>query len=408
MKPQMFLENVRMSARSIAGNVVRSGLTALGVMIGVAAVISLVALGNGAQQAVEGNLQALGSNLMIVYSGEPRGAALVRTNTSSIRPTLTRAAVEMIESLPPEWVIAVAPTSTANGQLKFENRNVAATVTGTAVTYPQVRNFHPTYGEFFTQADVDSRARVVTIGMQVYRDLFPEGMDPLGRTIRINGISFRVIGVMEEKGSPAQDAAVFIPVSTFQRSISGLSNYQLVSIQAASPEVMHEVQAHIERELLRLHRQPTMDTADFYIANQLDLLATVQGVTGTFTILLGSIAAISLVVGGIGIMNIMLVSVTERTREIGVRMAMGARARDIMLQFLTEAVILSVGGGLIGVAIGLGASWAARTLAHTAAVVTIDSVLLAFGFSVVIGLFFGSYPAWRASKLNPIEALRYE
>ena len=397
-----------MSARSIAGNMVRSILTALGVMIGVAAVIILVALGNGARQSVEANLTALGSNLMIVYSGEPRGAALVRTNTASIRPTITPEDVAMIESLPPEWVNAVAPTSTANGQLKYENRNVAATVTGTGISYPAVRNFFPVHGEFFTQADVDNRNRVVTIGMQVYRDLFPPGVDPLGHTIRINGISFRVTGIMEEKGSPAQDSAVFIPVSTFQRSISGLPNYQLVNIQAASPDVMRDLQAHLERELLRLHRLPSMETADFYIANQLDLLATVQGVTGTFTVLLAGIAAISLVVGGIGIMNIMLVSVTERTREIGVRMAMGARGRDIMIQFLTEAVILSVGGGLIGVGIGLGGSWGARTLARTAASVTIDSVILAFGFSLVIGLFFGSYPAWRASRLNPIEALRYE
>ncbi len=408
MKPQMFMENVRISARSIAGNVVRSSLTALGVMIGVAAVIILVALGNGAQKSVEANLTALGSNLMIVYSGEPRGTALVRTNTSNIRPTITPTDVELIELLPLEWVSAVAPTNTENGQLKYENRNVAVTVTGTAVSYPEVRNFHPVHGEFFSQDDIENRRRVVTIGMQVYRDLFPDGVDPLGQILRINGISFRVIGVMEEKGSPAQDAAVFITVTTFQRSISGVANYQMVNIQAASPEIMHELQAHIEQELLRLHRLPSMEVADFYIANQLDLLATVQGVTGTFTILLGGIAAISLLVGGIGIMNIMLVSVTERTREIGVRLAMGARARDIMLQFLTEAVILSVGGGLIGVGLGLSGSWAARTLVNMASVVSYDSVLLAFGFALVTGLFFGSYPAWRASKLDPIEALRYE
>ncbi len=408
MKLQMIIENARMSARSIAGNAVRSGLTGLGVMIGVAAVIALVALGNGAQKAVEANLQALGANLLIVYSGEPRGTALVRTNTANIRPTLTATDLEMIQALPADLVLAAAPASTATGQLKFENRNVSATVTGTTSAYPDIRNYVPVHGTFFTEVDLESRARVVAIGMQVYRDLFPAGMDPLGQTIRINGISFRVTAVMEEKGSLAQDNSVLIPVTTFQRSISGASGYQLINIQAASAEVMNQVQATIEQELLRLHRLPSMEVADFYIANQMDLLATVQGVAGTFTILLGSIAAISLVVGGIGIMNIMLVSVTERTREIGVRMALGARGRDIMFQFLTEAVILSVGGGAVGVAIGLGTTWFAREVARTAAVATLESVLLAFGFSVFTGLFFGGYPAWRASRLNPIEALRYE
>lgn len=408
MNALMILENARMSARSIGGNLVRSALTGLGVMIGVAAVITLVALGNGAQKAVEANLQALGANLLMVYSGEPRGTALVRTNTANIRPTLTAQDLEAIAALGPDMVRLVAPASTATAQLKLDNRNMAATVTGTTTAYRDIRNFHPIHGAFFTDADVESRSRVAAIGMQVYRDLFPAGVDPVNQTIRINGISFRVVALMEEKGSPAQDASVVIPITTFQRSISGAANYQMVAVQAASGEVMREAQELIEQAVLRLHRLPSMEVADFYVANQLDLLSTVQGVAGTFTLLLASIAAISLVVGGIGIMNIMLVSVTERTREIGVRMALGARGRDIMFQFLTEAVILSVGGGVLGVAVGLGASWFAREVARTAAAPTVESVVLAFAFSVVTGLFFGGYPAWRASRLNPIEALRYE
>lgn len=408
MTRQALLENTRMSIRSILSVPVRSILTGLGVMIGVGAVITLVALGNGAQKQVEAGLEALGANLLIVYSGEPRGTALVRTNTSNIRPTLTETDIEMIRALPPDLVRLVAPASTANAQLKYENRNIAATVIGTTVEYPDVRNFYPIYGEFFTEVDVESRRAVVVLGAQTYRDLFVPGQDPIGERVRINGIAFRVVGVMEEKGSTAQDSSVLIPISTFQRSVSGSSNYAMVNIQAASSDVMRELQAILERELLRLHRMPSIEAADFYIANQLDLLSTVQGVAGTFTMLLASIAAISLVVGGIGIMNIMLVSVTERTREIGVRMALGARGRDIMAQFLTEAVILSVGGGVIGVALGLGASWAAVEFLRTAAVATASSVGTAFGFSVVIGLFFGGYPAWRASRLDPIEALRYE
>jgi putative ABC transport system permease protein len=408
MKRQAFLENVHISVKSIGSSPVRSILTALGVMIGVAAVITLVALGNGAQKQVEGSLEALGAHLLIVYSGEPRGTALVRTNTSNIRPVITPRDLEMIRSLPSDLVAAVAPASTANGQLKAGSLNVAATVTGTTPDYPQVRNFRPVYGEFFSDSDMEARRPVVVLGAQIYRDLFPAGQDPLGERVRINGIAFSVIGVMEEKGVATQDSSVLVPIPVFQRSISGDSNYQLVNIQASSIEVMRKLEQVLESELLRLHRMPSIEGADFYIANQLDLLSTVQGVAGAFTMLLASIAAISLVVGGIGIMNIMLVSVTERTREIGIRMALGARGRDILSQFLTEAVILSVGGGLAGVSLGITASWVAVAFMETAAEVTVPSVLLAFGFSVVIGLFFGGYPAWRASRLDPIEALRYE
>ncbi len=291
MKLFKFRESLVMSLRSIVSNKVRSFLTALGVMIGVAAVIALVALGNGAQ---------------------------------------------------------------------------------------------------------------------VYKDLFEEGADPVGQKIRINGIGYRVAGIMEEKGSSTSDGQIFIPITSFQRYISGSDKFSLVNIQAASLDNMREVQIAIEDEILKLHKLPNMDAADFYIANQLDLLTTVQGVASTFTLLLGSIAAISLMVGGIGIMNIMLVSVTERTREIGVRMALGAKGGDILSQFLTEAIILSVGGGLLGIIIGLLASWAASRFGGMASVISINSIFLAFSFTVITGLFFGGYPAYRASKLDPIEALRYE
>ena len=400
-------ESLAMSLRSIASSKVRAFLTALGVMIGVAAVIALVALGNGAQQSVEASLQSLGSNLLIVYSGQPRGSSLIRRSTTSIVPTLSEDDLAMIRSLSPAVVLA-APESSATAQVKFANLNTSATVVGTDAEYPAIRNFVPVYGSFFTADQVDARKPVAAIGAQVYRDLFPDGQDPVGQKIRINGIAFQVLGIMEEKGSSTSDSSILIPITAFQRYVSGSNRYAMINIQAADLEGMRELQTFIEAELLRLHRQPSMDSADFYIANQLDLLSTVQGVAGTFTLLLGSIAAISLLVGGIGIMNIMLVSVTERTREIGVRMALGAKGRDILAQFLTEAIILSVGGGLIGVALGVGTSWAAKQFGGMASVVSAGSILLAFSFAVLTGLFFGGYPAWRASKLDPIDALSHE
>ena len=408
MKLFKFRESLVMSLRSIASNKVRSFLTALGVMIGVAAVIALVALGNGAQKSVEESLQSLGSNLLILYSGEPKGSSLVRRNTSSIVPTITQDDLEFLQGLSNEIVVLATPESSTTGQVKFANKNTVATVVGTGIEYPDIRNFHPIHGEFFTDMDLKSRKPVAVIGAQVYKDLFEEGADPVGQKIRINGIGYRVAGIMEEKGSSTSDGQIFIPITAFQRYISGSDKFALVNIQAASLDNMREVQRAIEDEILRLHKLPNMDAADFYIANQLDLLATVQGVATTFTLLLGSIAAISLMVGGIGIMNIMLVSVTERTREIGVRMALGAKGGDILSQFLTEAIILSVGGGLLGIIIGLFASWAATRFGGMASVISIDSIFLAFGFAVMTGLFFGGYPAYRASKLDPIEALRYE
>jgi putative ABC transport system permease protein len=408
MKFFKFSESLAMALRSIASNKARSFLTGLGVMIGVGAVIALVALGNGAQASVESSLQSLGSNLLIVYSGQPRGASLVRRNTTSIVPTLSAEDLSFIRGLPATYVVAAAPESSATGQIKYENRNTSATVVGTGTEYPGIRNFHPAYGQFFDEQEVKSRKLVAVIGAQVYRDLFAAGVDPLGKKIRINGTGYRVIGVMEDKGSSTQDTQILIPASTFQRYISGSADYAMINVQATSPEIMRDLQRAIEDSLLKSHRLPNMDVADFSVSNQLDLLSTLQGVTGTFTLLLGSIAAISLIVGGIGIMNIMLVSVTERTREIGVRMALGAKSTDILRQFLTEAIILSLGGGLIGIGFGLLASWGASQFLGMASVVSVGSIFLAFGFSVVIGLFFGGYPAYRASKLDPIEALRYE
>ena len=401
-------ENIRMSLRSIGANTIRSFLTALGVMIGTGAVIAMLALGAGAQKSVESSLQALGSNLLLVYSGQPRGGSLVRRSTTSIVPTITDEDIEAIRRLGPGLISLAAPESSSSGQAKFAAVNLSVTIVGAGIEYPAIRNVRPVIGSFFSQQEADTRKTVAVIGYQVYQELFGGAGDPSGQKIRLNGLSYRVAGVMEYKGNSTTDSSVYIPISTYKRFVSGNPKYALVNVQAASADVMRQAQAAIEREILRLHRLPSMDAADFYIANQLDLLDTLQGVAGTFTLLLGGIAAISLLVGGIGIMNIMLVSVTERTREIGVRMALGAKSGDIIAQFITEAIILSVGGGLIGIAMGFGASWAFSQFGGLASEVKILSVVLSFGFSVLIGLFFGGYPAYRASRLDPIQALRYE
>ena len=404
----MIWENCAMSLRSILSNKVRASLTALGVIIGVASVITLTALGQGARENVQEQLSTLGANLLIVYSGEPAGTSLVRTRTTNIRPVLTAADLAAIDSLSEELVVKTAPESSKNGQLKFENRNSVATVIGTDPDYPDIRNFRPVYGSFFSGHDIEQRNSVAVIGVQTYRELFPDGRDPIGERIRIDGFSFRVIGIMEEKGSPSQDASALIPYTTYRRLLTGDNDFAMINVQAASLDVMYELQEIIEERLLAARRVPSMELADFYIANQMDLIGTVTGVADTFTLMLAGIAAISLLVGGIGIMNIMLVSVTERTREIGVRMALGARSIHLMMQFLTEAVILSAGGGLVGVIAGYAAATAAARFAGVATLVTPEAVMLAFSFAVAIGLFFGGFPAYRASRLDPIEALRYE
>jgi len=403
----MFRESFRLSLKSIASNPIRSFLTTLGVIIGVASVIILVALGNGTKAAVDQSLQSLGTNLMIVYSGQQRGQSIIRRSSQNVVPTLTEGDLEFVQSLGPEWVLKTAPELSAFTQMKAANLNSSPSVVGTTPEYQDIRNFHVAHGQFFSGQDVKTRKPVVVLGAQVQKDLFGD-REAVGQKVRIKGISFKVLGVMEEKGSSMTDNVAFIPISAYQRYISGQVNYAAVNVEVASLDTMKELQQIVEQQLLRRHKLSSMDNADFYVATQVDLMGTLQGVTGSFTLFLTAIAAISLVVGGIGIMNIMLVSVTERTREIGIRVALGAKPSDIMQQFIIEATILTLGGGLVGVLIGLVSSWGVRRFMGMASVVSPDSILLAFVSALCMGLFFGGYPAYRASRLDPIEALRYE
>jgi putative ABC transport system permease protein len=403
----MFRESFRLSLKSIASNPIRSFLTTLGVIIGVASVIILVALGNGTKAAVDQSLQSLGTNLMIVYSGQQRGQSIIRRSSQNVVPTLTEGDLEFVQSLGPEWVLKTAPELSAFTQMKAANLNSSPSVVGTTPEYQDIRNFHVAHGQFFSGQDVKARKPVVVLGAQVQKDLFGD-REAVGQKVRIKGISFKVLGVMEEKGSSMTDSVAFIPISAYQRYISGQVNFAAVNVEVASLDTMKELQQIVEQQLLRRHKLSSMDNADFYVATQVDLMGTLQGVTGSFTLFLTAIAAISLVVGGIGIMNIMLVSVTERTREIGIRVALGAKPSDIMQQFIIEATILTLGGGLVGVLIGLVSSWGVRRFMGMASVVSPDSILLAFVSALCMGLFFGGYPAYRASRLDPIEALRYE
>ncbi len=413
------LESVRIAVRALAANKLRALLTMLGIIIGVAAVISLMSVGRGAQAAVTQQIQGLGTNLLFVRPGTTQQGG-IRQGQGSAQSLSLEDAEAIADQVP--QVAGVAPEYGGFAQLVASGQNWQARVVGTTESYPEVRNANIANGDFFTRQQVEGRSRAIVLGATVAQNLFGDA-DPVGESVRVSlfgrpGTTFRVGGVMESKGGTGmgnQDDQVFIPLSTYHtrlttaRTVRG--SYQVSTINvavedaAAMPEAVQEIAA-----LLRQRHRVAQD--DFTIQSQEDFLQTAAQVTGIMTVLLGAIAGISLVVGGIGIMNIMLVSVTERTREIGIRKAVGARRRDILLQFLVEATVVSVLGGLLGMSIGIGL---ARLVAgvelngqRLTTLVTPDAVVLSFTVSAAVGLFFGIYPAMRAARLHPIEALRYE
>ena len=413
-------QSIRLALRGLSANKLRAGLTMLGIIIGVGAVIALLSAGEGAQAVITEQIQGIGSNLIFVIPGQitqvgGQGGPTVRRTT----PLTLEDAEAMANPLSNPSVLAVAPEIDRNAEVTYAGESTFSLIVGTTPEYSFVRNAVPIVGDFITAQHVNGTSRVAVLGYQVAEALFPQG-DAIDATIRINRVPFRVLGVLEEKGGGGfgggggQDNIVIIPISTGQLRLFGgryaTSRGTRVDAIYVSAVDENSVDSAIEEitQLLRDRHDIQFGEDDFTVASQTDILGVLGQITNVLTIFLGSIAGISLLVGGIGIMNIMLVSVTERTREIGIRKAVGAKRSDILSQFLVESIILSVLGGAIG--IGLGAVIAAiiNSLDAFTTVVSPNAVLLAVGFSVAVGLFFGIYPATRAARLNPIDALRYE
>jgi putative ABC transport system permease protein len=407
------LVSIRVALRALRVNRLRSALTMLGIIIGVAAVIAMVAIGSGATASIQAQIQSIGSNIIMVSSGSlTTGGMRLGSGASQ---TLSEDDAKAISAECPA-VSAVAPTVRGGAQLMFGNSNWATSIQGTTPDYLTIRDLSVASGRAFTDQDVDSAAKVALLGPTVAKNLFGDG-DPVGQVIRIKNAPFTVDGVLAAKGqSPSgqdQDDVVLIPISTAKREVTGASRANARSVgslmvQAANADLMDEAQTEIGALLRQRHRIQAGQDDDFMVRNLSEVFDAQEGSAQVMALLLGAIASVSLIVGGIGIMNIMLVSVTERTREIGLRLAVGGKARDIMSQFLVEAVTLSVLGGTVGILLGLAASGLISHFAGWSTLISPTAILLASVFSAVVGISFGYYPARKAAMLDPIEALRYE
>ncbi len=394
---------------ALTANKVRTGLTMLGIIIGISSVIAMVSIGNGAKGTIQSSIESIGSNLVMVTPGAARsfgGPSGGRGNAQ----TLTVEDAEAIQSTV-ENISGVAFVVSSRQQVAATGTNTNTSIVGTNVDYATVRNVTVEDGEFLSDANVQSAAKIAVIGPTTSTDLFGEDGQAIGQTIRIKGAQYKVIGVTKSKGGSGfsnADDTIYIPYTAAQRYLTGNKYLTEIDISASDPDVTTQVQTDATDLLMTRHNITDATKADFSILNQSDILATASSVTGTFTILLAAVAGISLVVGGIGIMNMMLTTVTERTREIGLRKAIGAKKGDINKQFLFESVMLTFSGGVIGVILGWAISFTVTKLGILQTSVTWSSVLLAFGVSAFIGVVFGYYPARRASNLNPIDALRFE
>ncbi len=404
-----FANILRLAIRSINRNKLRSFLTMLGIIIGVAAVIAMLAVGQGSRDAINSQIASLGTNVILIFPGSVTKGG-VRTEAGAAANLTEADALATGKNCPA--VKAFSPIVRQGSQVKYQNQNWRTNVTGTYPSYLEIRDWAIEEGNIFSESDLRSASKVCVLGQTVIQNLYGLGINPVGTDIRIRNVLFKVIGTLAAKGQNAlgqdQDDVILAPFSTVQKKIMGITFANSLIASATTPDQIEEARAEIKQTLLDRRGRNQGDTPDFTIRTQTDIGNAAEETSKTLSILLASIASVSLLVGGIGIMNIMLVSVTERTREIGIRMAVGARSRDVLWQFLVEALGLSFVGGLLGILLGLGVCTFISSLQDWPIKVSWLSIAFGFGFSAAIGIFFGWFPARKAAKLNPIEALRYE
>ena len=399
----------KIAFRALANNKLRAFLTMLGIIIGVASVITMLAIGQGSKRSIQAQISEMGSNMIMIHPGGDRRGG-VRRDPSEMQ-TLK---LENYETLRNEtnFLAAISPNVSTSGQFICGNNNYPATINGVGLEYLDIRQLKVEDGTMFTESDIQGYAKVCVIGKTIVDNLFPDGSSPIGKVIRFNKIPFRVIGVLKSKGYNSmgqdQDAVVLAPYTTVMKRLLAITHLQSIFASALSEDMTEYATDEIGKILRREHKLKEGDDDNFTIRTQQEISTMLNTTTSLMTTLLACIAGISLIVGGIGIMNIMYVSVTERTREIGLRMSVGARGIDILAQFLIEAVLISITGGVIGVILGCGASWAVKSVAHWPVFIQAWSVVLSFAVCTVTGVFFGWYPAKKAADLDPIEALRYE